>query len=138
MRVGVLTQTTVSDGHRARAASSPACRAEGGPRFGADVEVGADCCHHGNREPDWEAGAGAGAGAGAKPPEGDVAAERLARHCARNCGQVWPPVVPAALASFHWLAHIFMTLWPPEGAATFEAAAEVGADGCDHGNREPD
>jgi hypothetical protein len=31
-----------------------------------------------------------------------------------------------------------MTLWPLEGAATLEADAEVGADGCDHGNREPD
>src|ERR1700679_137928 len=68
MRVGVLTHTTVSDGQRARAASSvvywPACRAAGAPTFGAGAEEGADCCHHGNREPDWEAGAGGGAGAG--------------------------------------------------------------------------
>jgi len=35
----------------------------------------------------------------------------FARHCARNCGQVQPPVVPADWASFHSLAQIFMTLW---------------------------
>jgi hypothetical protein len=146
MRVGVLTQTTVSDGQRARAASSvvywPACRADGAPTFGAGVEEGADCCHHGNREPDWEAGAGPGAGAaaaGANPPGAGAAAEPWrARHCDKNCGQLRPPVVPAALASFHWLAHSLMTLWEPDGAPTFEAAGEVGADGCDHGNREPD
>ena len=144
MRVGVLTQTTVSDGHRARAASSvaywPACKAEGAPTFGDGAEAGADDCHHGNKEPDWEAGAGggagAGAGAGAKPPEDEAVEVWPARHCARNFGQVRPPVVPAALASFHRLAHIFMTLWPPEGAAAVDAGA--GVDGCDHGNREPD
>jgi hypothetical protein len=140
MRVGVLTQTTVSDGQRARAASSvvywSARRAEAGA--GVGVAVGPDGCHHGNREPDWEAGggAGAGAGAGAKPPEDETVEPWLARHCARNCGQVWPPVVPAALASFHWLAHIFMTLRPLDGAAAVDAGA--GVDGCDHGNREPD
>ena len=68
MRVGVLTQTTVSDGHRARAASSvvywPACKAEGAPTFGDGAEAGADDCHHGNKEPDWEAGAGGGANQG--------------------------------------------------------------------------
>src|ERR1700691_3447347 len=144
MRVGVLTHTTVSDGQRARVASSVvywlACRAEGAPTFGAGAEEGADCCHHGNREPDWEAeaGAGAGVGAGAKPAEGEAVEVRRARHCDRNCGQVWPAVVPAALASFHWLAHSLMTLLPPAGAPTFEAAVEVGAEGCDHGNREPD
>jgi hypothetical protein len=31
-----------------------------------------------------------------------------------------------------------MTLWPPEGAPTFDAGAEAGADGCHHGKREPD
>jgi hypothetical protein len=31
-----------------------------------------------------------------------------------------------------------MTLWPAEGAPAFEAAAELGAEGCDHGKREPD
>jgi hypothetical protein len=140
MPVGVLTQTTLSDGQRARAPSSvvycPACRAEGD----AGVDVGADGCHHGNREPDWEAGAGpgAGAGAGANPPEDEAAEVWRVRHCPKNCGQVWPPVVPAALASFHWLAQIFMTPWPLEGTAAFEAAAEVGADDRDHGNREPD
>src|ERR1700683_3076875 len=126
MRVGVLTHTTVSDGQRARAASSvvywPACRAEGAPTFGAGAEEGADCCHHGNREPDWEAGAGGGAGAaggGATPPEGGAAAEPWrARHCDKNCGQLRPPVVPAPLASFHWLAHSPMTPWAPVGAAT--------------------
>ena len=143
MRVGVFTQTTVSDGQRARAASSvvywSACRVEGVLPFDAGAVEGADCCHHGNRDPDWEAGAGAGAGAsaGAKPPE-DEAEVCRARHCDRNCGHVWPAVVPAALASFHWLAHSLMTLWPTAGAPTFEAAVEDGADGCDHGNREPD
>jgi hypothetical protein len=73
-----------------------------------------------------------------KLPDGDAVAERLVRHCARNCGQVWPPVVPAALASFHWLAHCLMTLWPAEGALAFDAGAEAGADGCNHGIREPD
>ena len=139
MRVGVLTHTTVSDGQRARAASSvvywPSCRVEGVAPLGVGAVEGADCCHHGNRDPDWEAGAGAGAGAGAKPPE-DEAEVCRARHCDRNCGHVWPAVVPAALASFHWLAHIFMTLWPVDEAPIFEA--EVGADGCDQGNREPD
>src|SRR3984957_19789192 len=144
MRLGVLTQTTVSDGQRARAASSvvywPACRVEGAPPFDAGAEAGFDDCHHGKREPDWEAGAGAGAeaGAGAKPPEDEAAALWRVRHCDRNCGQVWPPVVPAALASFHWPAHTFMTLWPAEGAPAFEAVAELGAEGCDHGKREPD
>jgi len=141
MRVGVLTHTTVSDGQRARAASSvvywPACRVVGAPIFDAGAEEGADCCHHGNRDPDWEAGAGAGAGAGAKPPEDEAAEVLRARHCDRNCGHVWPAVVPAALASCHWPAHIFITLWPVvDEAPTFEA--EVGADGCDQGNREPD
>src|ERR1700723_2726181 len=144
MRVGVLTHTTVSDGQRARAASSvvywPACRAEGAPTFDAGAEAGADCCHHGNREPGWGAGADAGAEAGAeaKPPVDEAVEVWRARHCDRNCGHVWPAVVPAALASFHWLAHSLMTLWPVAGAPTFEAAGEVGADGCDHGNREPD
>jgi hypothetical protein len=144
MRVGVLTHTTVSDGQRARAASSvvywPACRVEGVPAFDAGAVEGADCCHHGNREPDWEAGAGAGAGAvaGAKPPEDEAAEPWRARHCDKNCGQLRPPVVPEAFASFHWLAHSLITLWPPAGAPTFEAAVEVTADGCDHGNREPD
>jgi hypothetical protein len=32
------------------------------------------------------------------------------RHCARNCGQVSPFVVPAALACFHWSPQTFMTL----------------------------
>jgi hypothetical protein len=142
MRVGMLTHTTVSDGQRARAASSvaywPACRAEGAAACDAGAEEGADCCHHGNRDPDWEAGAGAGAGAGAeaKPPEDEAVEVWRARHCDRNCDHVWPAVVPAALASFHWLAHRLMTLWPVDEPPTFEAAAEVGADGCDQGNRE--
>jgi hypothetical protein len=56
-------------------------------------------------------GAGAGAGAGAKDPEGGAAAVLWrVRHCARNCGHVWPPVVPAASAAFHWLAHAAITL----------------------------
>ena len=57
------------------------------------------------------AGAGAGAGAGANDPEGGAAAllSRV-RHWARNCGQVSPPVVPAAWACFHWLAHTAITL----------------------------
>jgi hypothetical protein len=126
----------VSDGQRARAASSVvywfARRAEGEPAFDAG-----DCFHQGKREPDWEAGAdagaGAGAGAGAKPPEGVAAAVRLARHCERNCGQVWPPVVPADFASFHRAAHSLMTLWP-EGATAFDA----GAAGRNQGKREPD
>jgi len=50
MRVGVLTHTTVSDGHRARAWSSvvysPGRGTEGEP------DAGADGCHHGNGEPD--------------------------------------------------------------------------------------
>jgi hypothetical protein len=144
MRVGMLTHTTVSDGQRARAASSvvywPACRAEGAPTFDAGAEEGADCCHHGNRDPDWEAGAdtGAAAGAEANPPDDEAVEVWRARHCDRNCGHVWPAVVPAALASFHWLAQSLMTLWPVAGAPTFEAAVEVGVDGCDHGNREPD
>jgi hypothetical protein len=144
MPVGVLTQTILSDGQLARACSSvvywSARRAEGAPTLDAAGPEAEDGCHHGNREPDWEAGAvaGAGAGAGAKPPEGDAEAERLARHWDKNCGQVWPPVVPAALASFHWLAHCLMTLWAPEGAAAFDAGAEAGADGCNHGIREPD
>jgi hypothetical protein len=33
-----------------------------------------------------------------------------ALHWARNCGQVAPPVVPAACACFHWLAQAAMTL----------------------------
>jgi hypothetical protein len=140
MRVGVLTHTTVSDGHRARAPSSvvywPACKAEGAPTFAAGCEAGADCCHHGNSEPDWEAGAGAGAGA--KPPVGEEAEFWRVRHWERNCGQVRPPVVPAALAAFHWLAHTFMTLWPAGDAPAFDAAAELGVGGRDHGNREPD
>ena len=137
MRVGVLTHTTVSDGQRARAWSSvaywPACSAD--PTFDAGAEAGAEGCHQGKREPDWEAGAGAGAGAGAKPPEAEP---WRVRHRARNCGQDWPPVVPAALASFHWLAHTFMTVWPVEAAPTFDVDAAPGADGCDHGNSEPD
>jgi hypothetical protein len=94
MRLGVLTQTTVSDGQRARAASSvvywPACRAEGAPAFDAGAEAEFDDCHHGKREPDWEAGAGAGAeaGAGAKPPEDEAVELWRVRHCDRNCGQV--------------------------------------------------
>src|ERR1700677_833847 len=143
MRVGVLTHTTVSDGQRARAATSvgnwPACRAEGAPTFDAGADDGGDCCHHGNREPDWEAGAGVGAGAdaGAKPPEDEAVEVWRERHCDRNCGQLRPPVVPAALASFHWLAHSLMTLWPPAAAPTFEDAAEFGA-ACDHGNKVAD
>ena len=39
-----------------------------------------------------------------------MAALPRVRHCARNCGQVSPPVVPAAWACFHWLAQIAMTL----------------------------
>jgi hypothetical protein len=94
-------------------------RAEGALMFDAGVEAGLDGCHHGNREPDCGAGAGAAAGAGAKHPEDETAAERFARHCARNCGQLSPPIVPAALASFHWLAHVFMTPWPAEGPPRF-------------------
>jgi hypothetical protein len=139
MPVGVLTHTTLSDGQLARAWSSVVYSPErGAPTFDAGAEAGADGCHHGIREPDWGAGAGLGAGAGAKPPDGDAAAEWLVRHCARNCGQVSPPIVPAALASFHWLAHSLMTLWPAEAAPAVDAAAEVGADGCHHGIREPD
>jgi hypothetical protein len=139
MRVGVLTHTTVSDGQRARAWSSvvywSARRAEGAPTFEAGAEAEADGCHQGNIEPDWEADAGEGA----SPPEAEAAVEPWrVRHRARNWGQLWPLVVPAAVACFHWLAHTFMTLWPPEGAPTFEAAAEVGAGGCDQGNRELD
>jgi hypothetical protein len=137
MRDGVLTHTTVSDGQCARAASSVVYSPARGIAVAPGEEAGADCCHHGNREPDCEAGAeaGAGAGAGAKPPEGVAAELWRVRHCARNCGQLWPPVVPAALASFHWLAHCLMTLWP---TPTFDAVAEAGADDCDHGKREPD
>ena len=97
------------------------------------AEAGADGCHHGNSEPDWEAGAdaGAGGGAGAKlPEEGDGAAELWrVRHCARNCGQVWPLVVPAAWACFHSLAHVLITLWafaavgPPKASPKTIAAA---------------
>src|ERR1700683_5767854 len=100
MRVGVLTHTTVSDGQRARVGTSvvywPACRAELAPTFGAGAEEGADCCHHGNREPDWEAeaGAGAGAGAGAKPPEDEAVEAWRARHGDRNWGQGWPAEGP--------------------------------------------
>src|ERR1700722_6156689 len=135
MRVGVLAQTTVSDGHRARAASSVVYSPARGVAPAPCEDAGADCCHHGKREPDCEAGAGAGADAGAKPPEDAAAEPWRVRHCARNCGQLWPPVVPAALASFHWLAHSFMMLCPPPA---FDAVAEAGADGCDHGKSEPD
>jgi hypothetical protein len=136
MRLGVLAHTTVPDGHWARAASSvvywPASSAPGAPAF----KAGFDGCHHGNREPDCEAGAGAGAGAGAKPPEVEAVELWRLLHCDRNCGQLRPPVVPAALASFHWLAHVLMALWPPEGAAAVDVGA--GVDGCDQGNKEPD
>ena len=76
---------------------------------------------------------------GAKLPEGGAAAEPWrVWHCARNCGHDWPPVVPAAFASFHWLAHCLMTLSPAEEAPTRDAGAEAGADGCHQGIREPD
>jgi hypothetical protein len=69
-------------------------------------------------------GAGAGADTG-------VEAELVwfVRHCARNCGQVWPLVVPAAWACFHSLAHVFITLWafaavgPPKASPKTIAAA---------------
>ena len=57
-------------------------------------------------------GAYVGAAGAAPPPVCCV------RHCARNCGQVSPFVVPAALATFHCSPHSFMTLWP---FATFDA-----------------
>jgi hypothetical protein len=50
--------------------------------------------------------AGAGVGAAVAPPE-----LSCARHWARNCGQVSPFVVPAALAACHCSPHCFMTLW---------------------------
>src|ERR1700761_2430143 len=133
MPVGVFAHTIVSAGHRARAASSVVYSPTRGVAGAPGAETGADCFHHGNSEPDWEAGAGAGAGAGAEatPPDGAAPEPWRVRHCERNCGQVWPPVVPAALASFHWPAHSFMTLWP---APRLDACAE----GCDHGKREPD
>jgi hypothetical protein len=31
-----------------------------------------------------------------------------------------------------------MTLWAPDGAAAFDVGPEAGADGCNHGIREPD
>jgi len=55
-------------------------------------------------------GAGAAAGAGATAP-----VFSWARHCERNCGQVSPFVVPAALAACHWSPHCFMTLWALAG-----------------------
>jgi hypothetical protein len=69
-------------------------------------------------------GAGAGADTG-------VEAELVwfVRHCARNCGQVWPLVVPAAWACFHSLAHVLITLWafaavgPPKASPKTIAAA---------------
>ena len=54
---------------------------------------------------------GAGtAGAGATAP-----VFSWARHWERNCGQVSPFVVPAALAACHWSPHCFMTLWALAG-----------------------
>jgi hypothetical protein len=53
------------------------------------------------------------AGAGAKPDEAGADAPPAfcwARHCARNCGQVSPFVVPAAFACFHWSPQTFITL----------------------------
>jgi hypothetical protein len=49
---------------------------------------------------------GAGVGAAVAAPE-----LSCARHWARNCGQVSPFVVPAALAACHCSPHCFMTLW---------------------------
>ena len=107
MREGV-DPTTVSEGQRARAccsvANSPA------PVWVTDgtgaIGAGADpVCVDG--------GAGTvridGAGAVAAPPP-VPAVLRFALHWVRNCGQVSPFVVPAALAAFHWSRHRFMTL----------------------------
>ena len=115
MRVGVLAHTTVSDGHRARAASSvvysPA-RGDGAPlRPLRKLEPTAATTGTGSLTERRALGLGRGR-RGAKPPEGAAAEPWRVRHCDKNCGQLWPPVVPAALASFHWLAHCLMTLWP--------------------------
>jgi hypothetical protein len=56
-------------------------------------------------------GAGAGAGAAAPPPD------CCARQRARNCAEVSPFVVPAALAAFHCSPHGFTRVWAP---AVFE------------------
>ena len=131
MRVGVLTHTTVSDGQRARAASSvvywPACRAEGAPTFDAGAEEGADCCHHGNREPDWEAERALGQG-----PARERNLPRTQRRSLGACGIATETAASSGRRSFlrPWRLSIgsrivFMTLWPAAGAPTFDAAQKL-------------
>src|SRR5271165_2116249 len=122
----VLTQTTVSDGHRALASASvvnspaPVARAAGcmvGAGFGRAAWIGAG----------RGAGAGAAAGAGAGAAEGAAAGAEdfWARQDLRNSCQVWPLVVLFALAAFHSSPHAFITLTSARAAplARLKAAA---------------
>src|SRR5271166_5140874 len=134
----VLTQTTVSDGHRALASPSllnspaPVGRAVGcmvaGAGFGSEACTGAGA----GAGAATGAGAGAATGAGAGAAIGAVDAVWPLRQDFRNCCQVWPLVVPFALAAFavcHWSPHCFITLWAsaapvvarPRAAATRNA-----------------
>src|SRR5271166_3898388 len=123
----VLTQTTVSEGHRALASASvvnwpaPVGWAAGcvvaGAGFGSAAWAGAG------------AGAAAGAGAGAAAGAAPGAAAFWARQDLRNSCQVWPLVVLFALAAFHSSPHAFITLTSaraaplarPKAAATRKA-----------------
>src|SRR5271165_2698367 len=128
----VLTQTTVSDGHRALASPSllnspaPVGRAVGcmvaGAGFGSEACIGAGA----GAGAATGAGAGAATGAGAGAAIGAVDAVWPLRQDFRNCCQVWPLVVPFALAAFHWSPHCFITL-SPAGAAAGAAATGAGA-----------
>src|SRR5580704_3267386 len=130
----VLTQTTVSEGQRALASDSEAnCPAPVGFAAGC-VVTGA-----GFGSAAWiAAGRGAGAAAGAIVGAAAGAEAVWARQDFRNSCQVWPFVVPAALAAFHWSPHCFITLSPlvAAGAAATGAGAgaaigaEAGAEAC--------
>src|SRR5712672_3339268 len=108
-----LTQTTVDPGQRCCSSCADAAPVDAVlPAGGA-----AGRCH-GNNEPDCVGageGAGAGAGAaGAKPAWGALVVDAsCALQAFWNCGQVAPPVVPAAFAACHCAPHCFMTLWLP-------------------------
>ena len=105
MRDGVLTQTTVSEGQRARAASSvvywPACRAAGAPTFDAGAELEFDDCHQGKREPDW----GAGRAPGRKPAP-ERTRPRTRRPSLDLCGTAPETAATSGRRSYQPLLHL--------------------------------
>src|SRR5271169_1931047 len=69
----------------------------------------------------------AGRGAGAIVGAAAGAEAVWARQDFRNSCQVWPLVVPFALAAFHWSPHCFITLSPPVAAGAAATGAGAGA-----------